>query len=169
MVSAILRAIDTISEISGRVAAFIVIPNFLALVYEVIARYVFKHPTIWSYDVTYMLYAAHFMLGAAYTLKYRRHTRIDVLYSRFSPRVQAIIDVFCYLLLFFPAMLVLIYGGIGLVHESLIMQERSQATPWRPVVWPFRSLLPLGFFLLFLQGLAEFIRRLKVAVRGLES
>lgn len=166
MLLTILRTIDSISEVSGKLAAFIVIPNFLALVYEVIARYIFKSPTIWSYDVTYMLYAAHFLLGAAFTLKHRRHTRVDVFYSHWSPRVQAIIDVVCYLVLFFPAMLVLIYGGVGLVHESLIMQERSQATPWRPVVWPFRALLPLGFFLLCLQGIAEFLRRINVAVRG---
>ena len=161
----ILRIIDRISEKTGKLAAFIVIPNVLALVYEVGARYIFKAPTIWSFETTYFLYAAHFILGAAYALKDRAHIRVEVFYSRFPKRVQAIIDSVGYLLLFFPAALLLVYGGIDLVRESILMNERSAVSAWRPIMWPFRAVLPTGIFLLFLQGLAEFARSLPVALR----
>ncbi|MEW6622850.1 MAG: TRAP transporter small permease subunit [Bacillota bacterium] len=160
----ILHVISMISEWSGKIAAFIIIPNILALVYEVVARYVFNKPTIWSFEVTYFLYAGHFMLGAAYTLKYHRHIRVDVFYSRFSPRSQAMIDSIGYLVLFFPAILILIYGGIGLVQESLLMNERSAITAWKPILWPFKAMLPFAFLLLGLQGIVDFIGRFNVAI-----
>lgn len=158
-----LPVISFISEWSGKIAAFIIIPNVLALVYEVVARYVFNKPTIWSFEVTYFLYAGHFMLGAAYTLKHRRHIKVDVFYSRMSPRHQAVIDTAGYALLFFPALIVLIYGGIGLVQESILMNERSSITAWQPILWPFKAMLPIAFLLLFLQGIEEFVNSFLIA------
>ena len=64
------RVIDRISERFGKVVAWLCFPLVLALVYEVTARYGFKAPTEWAYDVTYMLYGTIFMLGAAFTLGY---------------------------------------------------------------------------------------------------
>ena len=75
----------------------------LSLVYEVVARYFFNAPTIWAYDMTFMLYGSFFMLGAAYTLQRSGHIRTDVFYARWSPRTQARVDLACYLVLFFPA------------------------------------------------------------------
>lgn len=163
-----LPVISSISEWSGKIAAFIIIPNVLALVYEVVARYVFNKPTIWSYEVTYFLYASHFMLGAAYTLKYHRHIKVDVFYSRLSHRKQAIIDTIGYAVLFFPAIIVLIYGGIGLVQDSVLMNERSSITAWQPILWPFKAMLPIAFVLLLLQGIEEFVNSLMIAVGRLK-
>ena len=67
--SRLLSIIDTISEKTGRAVSMIAVPMIVALIYEVVARYVFHRPTIWSYDITYMIYGAHFLLGAAYTLR----------------------------------------------------------------------------------------------------
>lgn len=156
--------ISFISEWSGKIAAFLIIPNVLALVYEVVSRYLFNKPTIWSFEVTYFLYAAHFMLGAAYTLKHRRHIKVDFFYSKLSYRQKAIIDTVGYTLFFFPALIVLIYGGIGLVQESILMNERSAITAWQPILWPFKAMLPIAFLLLFLQGIEEFLKSFLVAV-----
>lgn len=153
-----LNGIDTLSMSVGKLAAFIVIPNVFALVYEVVARYVLKAPTIWSFEITYFLYSAHFMLGAAYALKDRSHIRVEVLYSRLSARSRAIIDTAGYMIFFFPATIALMLGGIDLVKESIAMGERSGVSAWRPIMWPFRAILPLGIFFLFLQGIAEFLR-----------
>lgn len=159
-----LNRIDNLSLSVGKLAAFIVIPNVFALVYEVIARYVFKAPTIWSFEITYFLYSAHFMLGAAYALKDRSHIRVEVIYSRLSKRTRAIIDSAGYLLFFFPATIALLIGGFDLVRESIAMGERSGVSSWRPVMWPFRAILPLGIFFLLLQGVAEFIRAVPKAL-----
>ena len=60
--------------------------------YEVIARYVFNAPTIWAFDVTYMLYGTLFMLGAAYALHKGAHIRTDFFWEQFSIRKKGWID-----------------------------------------------------------------------------
>ena len=76
----------------------------LAVTYEVVARHFFRAPTIWAFDVTYMLYGTHFMLGTAYTLMRIGHVRTDMLYQNWSIRCQNLIDAIGYLFFFFPAM-----------------------------------------------------------------
>jgi TRAP-type mannitol/chloroaromatic compound transport system permease small subunit len=68
-----VRAIDRFSEWTGVAVAWLMVPLIAAVVYEVVARYAFAAPTIWSFDLTYMLYGAMFMLGAAYALRIGAH------------------------------------------------------------------------------------------------
>ena len=111
MMASFIGFIDRLSVWTGKWIAWVIIPNVLALVYEVVARYFFNSPTIWSYEVTYFLYGSHFLLGAAYVLFVDAHIRIDILTSRLSPRTRAKIDVAGYLILFFPVVITLIYAG----------------------------------------------------------
>lgn len=163
---AFLQFIDRISVTVGWAASLIVVPQVLALTYEVFARYIFNSPTIWSFDATYMMYGTHYLLGAAYTLKVKGHIRIDVIYGQLKPRKQAVIDVICYLLIFFPILTALIIGGFEYVLRAYTVQEVSQFTPWQPKLWPFKGLIFIGFCLLSLQSLAEFIRSLHLALKG---
>ena len=162
----ILRTIDGISTQVGKVIAWIVIPNVLALVYEFVARYLLGRPTIWSYEITYFLYGSHFLLGAAYTLHLKSHIRIDIFYQHVRPRGQAIIDTVGYLVFFFPVMLVLLYGGTEFVIQSFEMGEKSGLSPWRPILYPYKAVVVFAIFLLFLQGLAEFIRSTYSGIQG---
>ncbi|MCP4625278.1 MAG: TRAP transporter small permease subunit, partial [bacterium] len=68
-----LMIIDAISDRTGRIVGWIAVPMIIALIYEVFARYIFHRPTIWSYEITYMIYGTHFLLGAAYTLRVKGH------------------------------------------------------------------------------------------------
>jgi TRAP-type mannitol/chloroaromatic compound transport system permease small subunit len=162
----ILKAIDSLSIGCGKLVAWIVIPNVLALVYEFVARYLLGRPTIWSYEITYFLYGSHFLLGAAYTLHLKSHIRIDILYQHVQPRGQAIIDTVGYLVFFFPVMLILIYAGTEFVIQSFEMGEKSGLSPWRPILYPFKAVVVFAIFLLFLQGIAEFIRSVSLGIRG---
>jgi TRAP-type mannitol/chloroaromatic compound transport system permease small subunit len=140
----------------------------VALIYEVFARYVFQRPTIWSYEVTYMIYGTHFLLGAAYTLRVKGHIRIDLLYMRFSKRGRALIDVIGYLVIFFPIMFILVISSFDMAKDAYMIREVSQFTPWQPILWPFKSVICVGFSLLILQGIAEFIRSVVTLIRGEE-
>lgn len=163
-----LKAIDAISERTGRMVGWIAVPMIVALIYEVFARYVFHRPTIWSYEITYMIYGTHFLLGAAYTLKVKGHIRIDLLYMRFPPRGRALIDAIGYLVIFFPITVVLIFAGFDMAKDAYQIKEVSQFTPWQPILWPFKSVICVGFSLFLLQGVAEFIRSIIMLVRGEE-
>ena len=136
------------------------------LVYEVFARYLFDRPTVWAYEMTFMLYGGMFMLGAAYTLLKKAHIRTDIFYERFPARWQGIIDATLYLLIFFPGMILYMHAGWDYAHISWLQGERSEASPWRPPIWPLKMAIPGAALLLLLQGISEFLKSVYAAVRG---
>jgi TRAP-type mannitol/chloroaromatic compound transport system permease small subunit len=157
---ATINAIDKISDWSGRVVAWLIVPMTLAVTYEVVARHFFRAPTIWAFDVTYMLYGTHFMLGTAYTLMRIGHVRTDMLYQNWSIRRQNLNDAIGYLFFFFPAMVLVLYFGGQEAAHSWAIGETSDASPWRPIVYPFKTVIPLTALLLLVQGVAEFFKSL---------
>jgi TRAP-type mannitol/chloroaromatic compound transport system permease small subunit len=161
-----LKIIDTVGEWSGRVFAWLIIPLVGALCYEVFARYFFGAPTIWAFDLTYMLYASLFMLGAAYTLLKKGHIRTDIFYGRLSPRWQGIIDGTLYLLLFFPGMVFFLLAGWDEAAHAWAIQERSDASPWRPPLYPLKAVIPAATLLLLVQGVSEFLKSVYASLKG---
>jgi TRAP-type mannitol/chloroaromatic compound transport system permease small subunit len=162
-----VRFIDYwIGEWSGRIFAWLVIPMVGGLAYEVFARYLFNAPTIWAYEVTYMLYGSHFMLGAAHTLYKGKHIRTDILYQMYSVRWQGIVDAALYLLFFFPGMAFFLWAGYNEAAHSWALGERSDASAWRPILYPFMTVMPVTAGLLLLQGVSEFLKSVDCAVRG---
>jgi TRAP-type mannitol/chloroaromatic compound transport system permease small subunit len=161
-----IRTVDAFSEWSGRLVAWLIFPMVLSLVYEVVARYLFNAPTVWAYDMTYILYGTFFMLGAAFTLKRGGHIRTDMLYARWSVRTRGIVDTICYLVFFFPPLIALLWVGSGFFITSFERGERVVSSPWMPVIYPLKAVIPLTCLLLMLQGLAETARSILAAVRG---
>lgn len=154
----IIERIDTFTSWCGTVVAWAIVPLFLGLTYEVIVRYGFDAPTEWAFDVTYMLYGSHFMLGAAYTLLMGGHIRTDMFYERYSPRTKGLVDAAGYLLFFFPAVLFLLVAGGDAALVSWRMLEKSEISPWRPPIYPFKAVVPLAALLLLVQGVSEFLK-----------
>ena len=161
----VLGVVDKISIWAGKIFSWLIIPLILIVAYDVVIRKIYK-ATIWSYDTSLWLYAAIFLLGGAWILQQHAHIRIDVIWLRYSARARAIFEVGWYLILLFSmAGVVLIYGG-DYAWVAWVDKEVSIYTPWEPILWHFKAIAPIAFLLLLLQGIAEFIRNLKVAVRG---
>ena len=162
-----LKGFDRVSEWSGRIFVWLVIPLTIVVVYEVVSRRVFNAPNIWATEVTNYLYGSHFMLVAAYTLLYQSHVSIDIIYGRFSPRIRGILDILTYLIFFFPFCIIVFTQGIVFAQTSWSIGETSDSASLR-VVPLIKTVIPLTFALLLLQGLANFIRSIMLAVRGKE-
>ena len=158
--------IDRFSLWSGRLVAWLIIPMVMSLVYEVVARYVFNAPTTWAYDMTYMLYGSFFMLGAAYTLHRNGHIRTDSFYGGWSPRRQGFVDAAGYLIFFFPPLIALLWVSSDFFWVSFLRGERVVSSPWMPVIYPLKFVIPLACVLLILQGVAEFLRSVHAARTG---
>lgn len=154
----VIRVIDRISDWSGRIVCWMIIPLVGSLAYEVFARYLFGAPTEWAYDISYMLYGSFFMLGAGYALFRGGHIRTDMLYQNWSPRTQGTVDAVCYLFLFFPAMLFLLWMGGQEAWHAWEIGERSDASPWRPILYPFKAVIPVTAVMLLMQGVSEFLK-----------
>ena len=162
-----LKAIDTLSEWSGRIFIWIVIPLTVVVAFEVIARRVFGAPHIWATEVTNYLYGSHFMLVAGYTLLHRAHVSIDIIYGSFRPRVRGFLDLFTYCVFFFPFCIIMLYQGTIFAHSAWMAHETSQ-TAALTVVPHIKTVIPITFALLLIQGLASFIRGIMLIVRGEE-
>jgi TRAP-type mannitol/chloroaromatic compound transport system permease small subunit len=165
-IASLIHALDQFSERSGRLVAWLIIPMVLGLVYEVTARYFFNAPTVWAYDTTYILYGTFFMLGAAFTLKRGAHIRTDMLYARWSVRTQGILDTICYIVFFFPPLIALLWVGAGFFLTSFERGERVVSSPWMPVIYPLKAVIPIACALLMAQGLAELARSIWAAIHG---
>jgi TRAP-type mannitol/chloroaromatic compound transport system permease small subunit len=109
----------------------------------VFARYLFRAPTDWAFDVSYMLYGALFMMAGAYTLARSAHVRGDFIYRYWPPRMQAWIDLVLFFLFFFPASSR--WSMPATVRQfSWLMGERSMFSPRGPIIYPFKMLIPIA-------------------------
>ena len=164
----VVRAIDRFTDVTGTWVAWLNVPMMAAVSYEVIMRYVFDSPTVWVFDTTYMLYGTIFMLGAAFALLKGAHIRTDFFFERWSARTKGIIDSVAYLLFFFPSIFVFLLITWGEGWYAFKIGEVSEQTPWRPVLWPFKMVIPLACLLLLIQGVSETIKSLWAVRTGIE-
>jgi TRAP-type mannitol/chloroaromatic compound transport system permease small subunit len=164
----LVRVIDKFTDTTGTWIAWLNVPLVLAVTWEVAARYLFNAPTIWSFDVTYMLYGTIFMLGAAYALHKGAHIRTDFFFEHWSLRTRGIIDSTAYVVFFFPAIITLMVVSWSEGYYAFQIGETSEQTPWRPILWPFKLVVPLACLLLLIQGVSETIKSLYAARLGIE-
>jgi TRAP-type mannitol/chloroaromatic compound transport system permease small subunit len=167
--SAIVRLIERISSFTGVIAAWLIVPLVFATVYEVVARYAFNAPTIWAYEIGYLMTGSSFLLGMAYALSRDAHIRIDVISTLFSLRTKAIIDLVCYIGLLIPFLVWLTHLLWTRALAAIASGEKSGQSAWNPPLWPFRTVFFVAFALLLLQVIAEVIkcvRRLQRAEAG---
>jgi TRAP-type mannitol/chloroaromatic compound transport system permease small subunit len=160
--------IDRFTDKVGLVVAWVNVPLVLAVSYEVVARYFFNTPTIWVFDVTYMLYSVIFMMGAAYALHKGAHIRTDFFFENWSTRTKGLIDSVAYLVFFFPSLFVFFFVSADEAWYAFRISETSEQTPWRPLLWPFKTIIPLTCLLLLVQGVSETIKSLHAAFTGIE-
>lgn len=162
----LMLGIDRLSAFVGKTFAWCILLLTGAVVYEIVARYAFRAPTSWAYDVSYMLYGTLFMMAGAYALSRNGHVRGDFLYRSFRPATQAWFDAVLYVLFFFPAIFAFMIAGWTFAHDSFLQNERSAFSPTGPIIWPFKFLIPIVGVLLLLQGLVELIRCIRCIRTG---
>jgi TRAP-type mannitol/chloroaromatic compound transport system permease small subunit len=153
-----LFMIDRLSTWTGKAIAWSVVLLTLIVCYDVAARYIFRSPTQWGFDVAIILYGVLFMMAGAYTLARNGHVRADMIYRALQPRTQAWIDLALYFLFFFPGIAALAYAGLEFAQTSWAMRETSSVTSAGTPIYPFKAVIPLAGLLLLLQGLAEVAR-----------
>ena len=157
---ALIKNIERATGSVGIFASFAIVPLVLATCYEVISRSVLDSPTIWAYEVGYILTGSHFLLGMAYTLKKGEHIRIDIFSAAFSQRTRAIIDLVGYAVTL-PLMLWLTYALFGHLATGYLRNEHSGQSAMNLPVWPFRIVFLVAFTLFALQILAEVLKTLR--------
>jgi TRAP-type mannitol/chloroaromatic compound transport system permease small subunit len=164
--SKFLKVIDRISETSGSIGKWFALLLVLVGSFETISRHFFNAPTIWAYDSMCMAGGVIYLLGASYNYLHDSHTRVDLIYSRLTPRKKALIDVVCSVFLFFPLMIIMFKMAVVWAVKAWRINEVMFNSFWYPPAAPYRTIFAIGLFLLILQGTARFIRDLYFVIRG---
>jgi TRAP-type mannitol/chloroaromatic compound transport system permease small subunit len=161
-----INVIDGFTNIVGLGVAWLVAPLVAAVTWEVISRYGLDSPTIWVFDTTYMLYGAIFMLGASYTLLKGAHIRTDMLWETYSDRTKGMVDLVAYVAFFFPGLMMIFISSVDDAIYSFQIGERGEQTAWRPIIWPFKAIIPTTALLLMIQGVSELLKSLYAVRTG---
>ncbi len=151
------RFICALNDRIGKVACLLIIPMAAIVVYEVFMRRLFNMPTKWGFEMTVYTYGAHFMFGMAPALLYDRHVRIDVIVLQFPRKVQLILRLLTFWFIFVPFVGAFTYAAILYAAHSWEVWEHSWSA-WKPPLYPYKTIMPVSMFLLFLQGIAMHIR-----------
>ncbi len=158
---AFARGIDILNEGIGGVVLWLVLAAVLVSAGNAAARYGLDLSSNAWLEIQWYLFAAIFLFAAAYTLKHNGHVRVDVLYGRFPPRVRVWIDLLGTLLFLLPMCGLIAWLGWKGFLASYAVQEVSPDAGGLPR-WPIKLAIPIGFGLLFLQGVSEAIKQVAV-------
>lgn len=164
---AMMKIINTLNEKIARLVSYCIILLVLTLCYEVVARYAFGAPTQWSFDATYFLCSMAMMLAMAYTWQVNGHVSVDIIYSKFPVKVQALLNVVFMLTLFFLCWIAILWVMTPNLLNSWTILERS-TTGFMPPIYPYKTWIFIGTLMLVLQGVVVFIKELYRLINGKE-
>ena len=155
---ALARLIDRISERVGQTLYWLVLAAVLISAANAVVRKAFNYSSNSFLEIQWYLFSAVFLGCAGYTLLRNDHVRIDVVAGRLSKRAQAWIEIFGTVFFLLPLAILMIWLSWPVFVEAYTRHEVSTNSGGL-IIWPARLLVPVGFFLLALQGISEFIKR----------
>jgi TRAP-type mannitol/chloroaromatic compound transport system permease small subunit len=155
-----VRTVDTMNRVIGRFAMYLIFAILGVLFYSIFSK-TFADPAIWTLEVAQFLMVAYFLLGGAYSLQLDDHVRMDLFYSRWTPKTRAFVDLCTVGFLLFY-LVFLLYGGISSVHYALEYNETSYSA-WSPPMAPIKIIMCIGIAMMLLQVLAIFFKDLAAA------
>jgi TRAP-type mannitol/chloroaromatic compound transport system permease small subunit len=150
--------LDQVNLAVGGVVRWFALAMVLLQFGIVLMRYVFGYSYIFLGEGVLYLHSALFMLGAGYTFLVGGHVRVDIFYSKLTPRGQAIVDIFGHLCLLAPALIILLYYSWPFVSGSWAILEGPVSVGGIPASFLLKSLIPAFCVLLLIQGAAILLR-----------
>ena len=156
--------IDAISAKAGEYVAYWAVIAVFAYYYEVLGRFVFNSPTNWVHESMFLMFGMQYMISGAYAYREDQHVRVDVFYTKFSPRGKAIADVISSVF-FFIFTITLLWTGWRFAGDAVANRETS-FTEWGIQYWPVKLTMPIGAALIILQGVSKLIKDILILTRA---
>jgi TRAP-type mannitol/chloroaromatic compound transport system permease small subunit len=158
------RKIDFLQDLFGRGVSWLMFLMVMVVFSDVIGRYLFNRTYVWVQEFEWYLFAMVYLLAAGYTLLYDEHVRVDILYSRWTPRRRAVMDSILFVVFFFPSCLMVAYTTWPFFRNSYRVLEGSPDPGGIPARWALKGVIIVAFVILMLQGVSELIKRFYVAM-----
>jgi TRAP-type mannitol/chloroaromatic compound transport system permease small subunit len=152
------QLIDSITEFVGKSIIWVVLVVTLISCGNAIMRYTINYSSNAFLEIQWYLFAVIFLFGAGYTLKKNEHVRIDLIAGKFSKRGQAMIDIFGIIFFLMPMAIAIMWMSWPIFLLALKTNEMS-SNAGGLILWPARLMVPVGFFLLVMQGISELIKK----------
>lgn len=150
-----IQFMDALNEKTGLFCGWLTTLLVLNVFYDTVMRYAFNQGHIWLQEMEWHLFSVIFLIGAAYTLKYDGHVRVDILYTGFSAKTKAWIDLFGTFVFLIPFCIIVILSTQEFILNSWAVQETSPDPGGLPMRYVLKAMIPLGFTLLIGQGISE--------------
>jgi len=159
------RLIDAANDRVGRIIYWLILVAVLVSAGNAVVRYAFNRSSNAWLEIQWYLFSVVFLLGAAYTLLHNQHVRIDIISGRLSKRGQTWIEIFGTVFFLLPMATAIMWLSWPVFVDAFQSHEIS-TNAGGLIVWPGRLMVPVGFFLLVMQGISELIKRIAF-LRGL--
>jgi len=153
---------DKINEIVGKGVSYMTLALVITMCVDVFLRNVFNTTEIWILELELYFFAMIFMIGAGYAFKHDKHVRVDVFYSKFSPKGQAWVNLIGGVLFLMPWCIVVLQVAFRYANVSFQMNEGSAQPGGLPALYIFKSFILIGFIFLMLQAISSIIRSLLI-------
>ncbi len=162
MLENFVNFVDSLSDKIGHLVGWMTTLMVLVVFYDTVMRYAFNVGNVALQELEWHLFAIVFLLGAAYTLKDDGHVRVDILYVNLSKKTKAWIDFLGVFVLLIPFSVMVILSTRGFIMNSWAVREVSPDPGGLPAYYIIKSMIPLGFSLLIVQGLSEAAKKFMV-------
>lgn len=149
--------INWVNERVGRGVSWLTTILVMLVCFDVITRYLMNDTQTWIMEMEWHLFALIFLFGAGYAFKHDRHVRVDLFYTRFSARNQALVNLFGGILFLIPWSLLILYAAFKYALVSYQIGETSPDPGGLPARYIIKFSIVLGMFFLLLQGIASVI------------
>lgn len=154
--------VDLVNRRIGRVAMYLLFVMGAIQLYSTFSRLLTGMPVNWALEMTQFLLVTYFLVGAAYTMQEGAHVRMDLFYGRLPQKRQAFVDVFTILFVIFY-LVVMLRGGWSSTEYAITYNQKNYSA-WSPPMWPVKSLMTLGIFLMLLQAISNLFKDIAVAI-----
>lgn len=151
------KGIERFIDFTGRATSWLALVIILLMASNVLLRYLFSYGTVWAQELEWHLLSPLILFGMSYALLHGEHVRVDIVYGRFSPRAQAMVDLLSALLTIAVSALI-IWFSVKYVQQAYVIDEGSPDPGGLPHRYLVKSLIPAGFALLLLQSIAVVLR-----------
>ena len=158
------RRIDRFQERFGCGVSWLSLAMVLVVFGDVISRYVFRTTSGGVQELEWYLFGTLYLLAAGYTLLHDEHVRVDIMYSKLTPRRKAWLDFVLFWVFFFPSCLMVIYTAWPFVRTAWSVWEGSPDPGGLPLRWLLKSMIIAGFVLLVVQGISQTIKSFYTAM-----
>ena len=156
-IKVICKCIDTFTEWTGRVFAFISLLTMAVIIFEVFMRRILNSPQIWTMDMIVMSFGCYIILISAFGFLRKAYVSVDVVYAMLPGIVRHILHIITYLIFFVPFSFELVPVTYRFFLRAYTTHELGYSV-WQPVTWPVRLALFVGMLLLAIQGVSEILK-----------